>query len=138
MVNKVVSRIVAVVAGIALWICLGFVPVFWPALSFSGVIVVDIASFAVSGILLGLIWPQVGWRLGFYLFIVWPLYIVGTVAFSDPPAVIRWKDELLGLGSYLLILPGSTLGAWLGSRLRSGRSNDTTIGGATTSTHVRI
>jgi hypothetical protein len=77
-----------------------------------------IGAFTIAGIPLGFIWPNSGRRLGAYLFSIVPLFILGSVLFSDPPRVIHWKEELLALFGWVLILPGATFGAWAGSLIR--------------------
>jgi|SRR6266478_3938573 len=77
-----------------------------------------VAPYAVSGFILGLIWPQFGWRLGMALFAVWPFVILFAIFLGADKQVLDWKGETLDFGELLLILPASCLGAWLGSRIR--------------------
>lgn len=121
--GDILARILAVITSLAL--------VFVLAFGFEGrrdipfpSFVIYIAAYSAAGVLFGFVWPNSGWRLGLYLFAVWPLFIVVLFLFSDPPSVIHWKEEILGLLGLLSILPGACLGAWIGSLLRRRLSGD--------------
>src|SRR5882672_55937 len=91
------ARILAVVAGVALLLSLAFATesrAWMSQLIFS---TIYIAGFTVVGILVGFLWPSGGWRLGLYVCAILPLFLLGSILFSDPPPVIHWKEELLGL-----------------------------------------
>jgi hypothetical protein len=112
------GRICAVVAGIGLLLFVAFLSDSWSNASSFLLFTFFVATYSVGGVILGFIWPNSGWRLGLYLFSIWPLFLVASVLFSDPPAVVNWGGQLLALLGYLLILPGAVIGAWLGSRIR--------------------
>ena len=116
--RKVIQRFSAVTIGIGLF----FFVAFLPAQLFGNAVwlwvAADIVSYTIGGVVLGFIWPDMSWRLGIWLFAVWPLIILLAFLISDPPRVINWKEELLSLLGYLMILPGACLGAWIGSLLR--------------------
>ncbi len=112
------ARIFAVVTGVALFLLLAFATESQPGRSLLMLFAFYIGTYSLAGIAIGFIWPNSGWRLGLYLFAVWPPVILLNFLFSDPPPVIHWKEELVGLFAYLLILPGATFGAWVGSIIR--------------------
>ena len=112
------ARIFAVAAGIALFFFVGLVSDAWSKASSLVLFTFFVGTYSLAGIAIGFIWPNSGWRLGLFLFAVWPPFILLNFLFSDPPPVIHWKEELVGLFAYLLILPGATFGAWVGSIIR--------------------
>ena len=111
-------------AGVVLLLTLAFLTESQPPMSLVILFTLDIGTNTGAGVLLGFIWPNSGWRLGLYLFSIWPLFLLASVLFSDPPPVIHWREELLALLGYLMILPGACLGAWIGSTLRRRFSSD--------------
>lgn len=120
------ARIVAVLLGIILFFALPFVSDSLLGENTWRYLVLAIASYGVSGVVLGFIWPNISWRLGLWLFAIWPPMLLLMFFFSDPPPVVHWKQEILGFLGVLLILPGASTGAWLGSligrRVRNQRS----------------
>ena len=112
------ARILAVIVGIALLLFVAFVSDLWSKTSSLILFTFFVATYSVAGMVLGFIWPNSGWRLGLYLFSIWPLFLLASVLFSDPPAVVNWRGQLLALFGYVLILPGAALGAWVGSIIR--------------------
>lgn len=112
------ARILAVISGVILLFFVAFVPELRPGTSSLILSSFYIVTYSVAGILLGLIWPNSGWRLGGYLFAIWPLFLTVNFLFSDSPKVIHWKEELTSVFLYLLILPGAVFGAWAGSLIR--------------------
>jgi len=121
------ARIIAAVAGVALLLSLAFATESQPPMSLWILFSIYIGSFTIAGILLGFIWPNSGWRLGACLFSIVPLFVLASILFSDPPPVIHWKEELLGLFGWVLILPGAMLGAWAGSLIRRSVSGDKSV-----------
>ena len=113
------------VVAIALFFFEAFVPPLWFGDSELKLFSSDVLAYMVAGLVLGFIWPNMSWRLGLWLFSVWPPIILLMFLFSDPPPIIPWKKELLSLLGYLMILPGACLGAWIGSILRRRFSSDT-------------
>jgi len=122
------ARIIAIVAGVALLLSLAFATESRPGMSQLLLSAIYVVSYTVLGTLLGFIWPNSGWRLGSYVCSILPLFLLASVLFSDPPAVIHWREELLGLLEFVLILPGAVLGAWLGSKIRRYISNGKSLG----------
>ena len=116
--RQVIERVIAVTTGIALLFFVAFLPLQSFANAVSLWFAADIVIYVIAGVVLGFIWPNSGWRLGPYLFAIWPVFIILNVLISDRPPVIHWKEELLGLFGLLMILPGACLGAWVGSMLR--------------------
>lgn len=117
--RDVIARVVAFVAGIVGFVIAGLVIEAVQTKSLLVPFAIDIATYAVVGALLGFIWPESSWRLGLYLFAIWLPIIIINFFFSDPPAEIHWKQELLAWMGLLLILPGACIGAFAGSTLRS-------------------
>jgi hypothetical protein len=121
------ARILAAIAGVALLFFVAFVAELRPGTPLLILFIFFIGTYSIAGILLGFIWPDSGWRLGGYLFAIWPLFLLVAFLFSDPPPVIHWKQELTGLFAYLVILPGAAFGAWAGSRIRRYVSGDKSV-----------
>jgi hypothetical protein len=117
------ARILAVIVGIALLLFVAFVSDLWSKTSSLILFTFFVATYSVAGMVLGFIWPNSGWRLGAYLFSIVPLFVLASILFSDPPPVIHWKEEFLGLFGWVLILPGALLGTWAGSLIRRSVSN---------------
>lgn len=115
--SKILARILAVIASFVLFLLLAFV--FGSRdMSVPTVFTLRIAAYAFAGFLFGLLWPDIGWRFGPYLFTVWLLYILGIFFFTDHPSVIDWKQTISVVFALFLILPAATFGAWLGSIIR--------------------
>jgi hypothetical protein len=106
------ARIVAVLLGITLFFALPFVS---DSLLGENTWWYLVLSYGASGVVLGFIWPNMSWRLGLWLFAIWPPMLVLMLFFSDPQPVVHWKREILGFLGFFLILPGASTGAWLGS-----------------------
>lgn len=123
-VSDILARVLAVIAGMVLFFFVGVLVQLGHLTSLLIVFMLQIASYSVVGIALGFGWPNIGWRLGLYLFSILPLIILASVLFSDPPSVVHWREELFVLLGYLMILPGACLGAWIGSILRRRFSRD--------------
>lgn len=76
-----------------------------------------ISTYAASGIGLGLLWPNVGWRLGLYLFAVWPPALLFSIFLAGE---IPWnvRTELRSLFGYFLMLLAGCAGGFLGTVVR--------------------
>src|ERR1700694_4297345 len=107
------ARILAVIVGVALLFFVAFVPTLWWSESSSLILFsFDIATYGVAGIVFGFIWPNSGWRLGLYLFAVWPPLLLFPVLLSGGKGIpFHWRAELLDLLGYFLILVGACVGA---------------------------
>jgi len=115
--TEILARILAVIASFVLFLLLAFMLGGWE-LSAPIVFTLRIAAYAGAGIVFGLLWPGIGWRLGPYLFTVWFLYILGLFFFTDHPSGIKWEQTILVVFALLVILPAAIFGAWLGSKIR--------------------
>jgi hypothetical protein len=79
-----------------------------------------IAAYTVCGVVLGFVWHDDGWRLGIYLFAIWPpallfaIFLAGELPWTFSSV---WRD-LKNLLGYLLILVAAGLGSGLGSFIR--------------------
>jgi len=125
------ARILAVAVGVGLLFFEAFVPSLWFGNSSLLLFLFDIAVYSVAGVVLGIVWPNSGWRLGFYLFAAWPPLLVSSVLLSGGKGIpIDWRGELLNLLGYFLILVGACVGAWLGTFIARRASNKTSAIGA--------
>lgn len=123
--ERVRARATAILAGVALpfvvFLPLNFVlgfesPLLWP---------MTVMAYALAGAALGFFWPRQRWRLGVWLFAVWPPLLVLAALFSDGPLLgpAGWKGLLQDLAAYSLMLVASCLGAEAGAVIgrRQGR-----------------
>lgn len=111
------AKAVAVLLGIALFFTLplvvGFIlgddtPLFLPLL---------ITSYGVSGLILGFTWPDMSWRLGLWLYLIWPAMLL-FMFFLSAEQPSDWKRESRDLFGFFLILIAACLGARLGAFIR--------------------
>lgn len=115
------ARICAVIVGIALLVFGATVPSRWFGDNLLLLFASDIASYGIAGLVLGLIWPNGGWRLGLYLSAVWaPVLLFGAFLAWEQPTTDR--ATLMNLMGYLLIglvaCGGAALGALIAPRQR--------------------
>jgi hypothetical protein len=73
-----------------------------------------ITAYGASGVALGFFWPNIGWRLGLYLFAIWPPVLLFSVFLAGE---VPWnlRAELRSLVGYFLILIAACLGGLVGS-----------------------
>lgn len=118
-VNALRGKIVAVLLGITLFFALPFISsyIFGPYSSWY--LALAIALQAVSGAALGFVWPHLSWRLGLWLFAIWPPMLL-VMLFLGADAVTDWRREAFSLLAVLLILLAGCLGGWLGGSSRQG------------------
>ena len=123
------ARIVAVLVGVGLFLFVAFVPSLWFGDSSLLLFMFDIATYGVAGIVFGFIWPSSRWRLGLYLFAVWPpvLAFATFLAWEQPVTV---RATLLNLLGYLLVLVGACVGGGLGALIARRASHKTSAVGA--------
>ncbi len=89
----------------------------------------DFTLYSVAGLVIGFVWPNNSWRLGFYLSAVWPpVLLVGAFLAWEQPATVR--ATLMNLLGYLLIIVGACVGAGLGTLIARRASNKTSAVGA--------
>ena len=124
-------KMLAVFVGVALFFFVGTVPASVLG-DYSRLLVpIDIAAYGVAGIVFGFVWPKVGWRLGLYLFAVWPpmllfmLFLGGEALMARP---VNSKGILRDLLGYLLIGVAACLGAALGAFIRRQRATSLSSG----------
>lgn len=121
MSRSTIPKVLALFVGIALFfvipITIGsllgdYTPLYLPLL---------VAAYGVSGVVLGFLWPEVGWRLGLWLFAVWPpmllfaLFLGGEALMEGPVDMNGMLRDLLG---YLMAMVAACLGAELGGIIR--------------------
>jgi uncharacterized membrane protein YfcA len=73
-----------------------------------------VAPYAIAGVVLGIVWPQMSWQIGIWLFAVWPPALSFDFFLTAEVPSDRKKD-LQNLAGYLLILVAACVGGWLGS-----------------------
>ncbi len=86
-------------------------------------------SHAIAAGVLGYIWPHIGWRIGLWMFLVWPLFLlVGFLLTADylTSGHANWKDIFVVLLFCFSILPVGCIGGWLGAAIK-GRLGGGTI-----------
>ena len=112
--SSVRAKAVAVLTGIVLFFAMPSIISHFVGDYSSWYLTLLVLPYGVSGIVLGTIWPNIGWRLGVWLFLVWPPMLFFMVFLSaDKP--VNLKGDPLDFLGYMLILPAGCIGAWLGS-----------------------
>jgi hypothetical protein len=114
------ARTLAVFVGVVLFFILPITIGNWLGDDTSLMLPIIIAAYIVCGVVLGIVWHNDGWRLGIYLFAIWPpallfaIFLAGEMPWTFSSV---WHDlrDLLG---YMLILVGACLGAGVGSIIR--------------------
>jgi hypothetical protein len=114
------ARTLAVFVGVVLFFILPITIGNWLGDVTPLLLPIIIAAYAACGVVLGIVWHNDGWRLGIYLFAIWPPALLFAIFLSGELPWTRstvWRDlkDLLG---YMLILVGACLGAWLGAMIR--------------------
>lgn len=123
------ARILAVLVGIVLFVLGATVPDRWFGGALLWLFLFDLTVYAVAGLVLGFVWPNSGWRLGFYLSAVWPpVLLAGAFLGWEQSATVR--ATLMNLLGYLLILVGACVGTGLGAFIGRRASNTTSAVGA--------
>ena len=118
------ARILAVLVGVALLVLGATLPGRWFGDALLWFFLFDFTVYGVAGLVLGFVWPNSGWRLGLYLFAVWPAVLLfGLFLAWEQPANVR--ATLMNLLGYLLILVGACAGAGLGALIARRSSNKT-------------
>jgi len=119
------ARVLAVLVGLALLILGATVPDRWFGDALLWLFLFDFTVYGVAGFVLGFVWPNSGWRLGFYLSAVWPpILLIGAFLAWEQPSTVR--ATLMNLLGYLLILVGACVGAGFGTLIARRASNKTT------------
>ena len=68
--------------------------------------------FAVA-LILGFFWRELSWRIGLWLFLVWPPALA-FAAFLAGEQPWHWKRELISISQYPAIMVAACVGGWLG------------------------
>jgi hypothetical protein len=110
--------------GVALFFIEAALPSSWFEHSSVFLFSCDIAVYALAGLILGFIWPNVGWGLGLCLFAVWPPVLLFAVFLAGE---VPWnvRAELGSLFGYCLILIAACIGGWVGSVIGRHVKNNT-------------
>jgi hypothetical protein len=114
-VPNIRARVLAVIAGIALFFFVAFVSELWSKTSSLILFTFFVATYGLVGFVFGFVWPSSGWRLGLYLFSIWPPVLALETVFAWGQPITDVKGTLLDLVGYLLILIGSCVGGWIGA-----------------------
>ncbi len=115
--RKLRPRLCAVLVGIALALTVPFIVGAAIGYESRWYLVIVAIPYGVAGIILGLVWRDVGWRIGIWLFLVWPpALLLGYILVLEVPS--DWRKDLLNFMEYWLILIAACLGGWIGSKLR--------------------
>ncbi|MGI8837401.1 MAG: hypothetical protein ACR2H4_12310 [Pyrinomonadaceae bacterium] len=82
-----------------------------------------IGTYGISGIALGFVWPERGWRLGLWLGLFWVVLLLIALPFSDP---VPWNLRLVikDLIDYSLIVIAGPLGGAVGAIISRRRMVD--------------
>ena len=82
-----------------------------------------VAPYALSGAVLGYLWPHMSWRLGLWLLAVWPPMLLFAVFLSaDVPWSVKGAlKDLHDLLGYSMILIAACLGAEVGAIIKRHR-----------------
>jgi hypothetical protein len=75
------------------------------------------SCYFAAGLTLGLFWPQLSWRVGLWLFLVWPPMLLFALFLAADAGPWNWKGELISLGEYALMMIAACIGGWLGSTI---------------------
>lgn len=123
--DKVVSRMLAVLMGVALFfvlpLALGYIfgdetPLMLPA---------HLAAYGVCALIFGLLWPEAGWRLGLYMMAVWPPMLLFAFFLGGEWLTRgRLTGALQDLLEFLLVLVAACLGAEAGAIVGRRRQSD--------------
>ncbi|MGI9067728.1 MAG: hypothetical protein ACR2HX_15185 [Pyrinomonadaceae bacterium] len=118
--SEIRARALAVLVGVALFFFEAAVPALLLGDSSPLLVPIDVAVYGVSGVVFGFVWPDGGWRLGLYLFAIWPPMLLFMLFLSiEQPS--DWKREARNLFGYLLILIAACIGAQIGTLIRRRR-----------------
>lgn len=124
------ARLVSFITGVAMAFL--FMPVYEYILGTRTpyLVLVDIAIYGLAGLIFGYLWPEAGWRLGVYLFAIWPplllfsLFLGGEALMEGP---VDWRGMFRDHAGYLLMGVAACGGAWLGALIvRRFRNKPTT------------
>jgi hypothetical protein len=75
-----------------------------------------VLSYGIGGLILGYVWPKMSWRLGFWLFVIWPpMLLLGLFLGGESLSWANWKANLLDVLSFFWILFVGRVGGWLGA-----------------------
>jgi hypothetical protein len=75
---------------------------------------VFIGCYFIAALGLALLWPQVSWRIGLWLFLLWPAFLLFAV-FLSADQRWNWRGDLLSLAAYASMFFAACFGGWLGA-----------------------
>jgi hypothetical protein len=81
-------------------------------------VMVAILLYAACGFVLALIWPRQGWRMGLWLFVIWPPMLL-FAAFLSADVPVNTRTELKDLLTYFVMFLAACIGGAVGSAIRS-------------------
>jgi len=105
------SKLVVVVVGIGVGFSIPIIAGFFFGETLIPFYCVVIAQ-GISGIILSFVWPQMSWRVGLWLFAIWPLILLFAILLAGLP---RQKQDLFEALTYVWILVAGCIGGWLGA-----------------------
>jgi hypothetical protein len=120
--SDVARRIIAVFLGFALVFFITTLGWYFPETSLYPFLLLML-SHVVAATVLGYMWPHIGWRIGLWMFVPWPLFVLVLFLLTgdyllSPRA--NGKDILVVLLFCFSMLPLGCIGGWLGA-LMAGR-----------------
>jgi hypothetical protein len=125
--DQVIPAAIALFAGAALFFAVATIPAMLFGDDSPLLVPIDVAAYGVAGVVFGLIWPNAGWRLGLWLFAVWPLMLLFSMFLAGEVLLegsVSWVGVLRDLAGALLVLAASCFGAEAGAVIRRlGKAN---------------
>lgn len=121
--------------GIAVTILVGIAAFFIFPLSLSPLLTrpawvyvpIFMGCYLMVAFVLGFVWKQLSWRIGLWLFLIWPPALLLAYYLAADAGPWNWKGELLSLSAYALMLMAACFGAWLGAAISSSREKKLTM-----------
>jgi hypothetical protein len=128
--NEAARRIIAVFLGFGLFsIVTLFAWVFFGS-SPSYPFLLLMLSHAITAAVLGYSWPQMAWRVGLWMFLPWPLFLLVGFFLTGEYLITREanrKDVFVVLLFCFSMLPVGCIGGWLGGIAKRQFGNKTPV-----------
>ena len=77
-----------------------------------------VASYGIVGGVLGFLFPEKGWRSGFWLVVFFLLLLLGSGLLVGSPIPWDWQKEIRNLIENAMIISAAFMGAAIGSLIR--------------------